>query len=29
MIEESENDLKLGRVYTTEEMIEEIKRGGL
>ncbi|SDT24918.1 hypothetical protein SAMN05444162_3551 [Paenibacillaceae bacterium GAS479] len=29
MIEESEEDIKHGRVYSTEEMIEAIKRGEL
>lgn len=29
MIEESEEDIKHGRVYSTDEMIEAIKRGEL
>ncbi|RTE09377.1 hypothetical protein [Paenibacillus whitsoniae] len=29
MIEDSERDLKLGKIYSTEEMVEAIKRGEL
>ena len=29
MIEASENDIKLGKVYSTEDMIEAVKRGEL
>lgn len=29
MIEDSEKDLALGKIYFTEEMIEAIKRGEL